>query len=367
MKKILILANSDIGLYNFRKEILRKFIDKNYEVHISLPNGPHIKKLIEIGCKFHETSVDRRGINPLVDLKLIVDYIKLIKNLKPDLVLTYTIKPNLYGGLVSRISNVKYITNITGIGTVFQKESFLKKIIVLLYRFSLKNAETLVFQNTENISAFKNNKIRGKKTTLIPGSGVNLLDFPYTPLRHNKEINFLFIGRIMGEKGINEFLYVAKEMQYKKVKFHVVGEIEESRLEKIINKYNAEKIIVYHGFQTNVKKYIEKSDCVINPSYHEGMSNVLLESGSMGRPLIASNISGCKETIDDSINGYLFDVKNGDSLLKAVKKFTELTNEEIREMSVASRMKMEVEFNRDSISKMYVDFANDIIGGNIND
>ena len=367
MKKILILANSDIGLHNFRKEILQGFIDENYEVHISLPNGPHIKKLVNLGCKFHETPVDRRGINPLVDLKLIVNYIKLIRKVKPDLVLTYTIKPNLYGGLVSRILNIKYIANITGIGTVFQKESILKKVIVLLYRFSLKNAKTLVFQNTENLSVFQKNNIKGKNTTLIPGSGVNLSDFSYTPLNKNSEINFLFIGRLMKEKGINEYLYVAKEMQYEKAEFHIVGPLEEPDLEKTINQYNSEGIIVYHGFQKNVKEYIEKSDCLINPSYHEGMSNVLLEAGSMGRPLIASNISGCKEIIDDSINGYLFDVKDGESLLKAAKKFTELTNDEIREMSMASRKKMETEFNREVIIKKYVNFANIITGGNKND
>ncbi|MEK4947789.1 glycosyltransferase family 4 protein [Carnobacterium sp. FSL W8-0810] len=366
MKKILILANSDIGLYNFRKEIIQGFVEENYEVHISLPNGPHVKKLIDLGCIFHETSVDRRGVNPLIDLKLIINYIKLIRNIQPNLVLTYTIKPNLYGGLVSRILNIKYIANITGIGTVFQKESFLKKIIVILYQFSLKNAETLIFQNTDNLSVFKNNKIKGKNATLVPGSGVNLLDFPYTNLRNNEEVNFLFVGRIMVEKGINEFLYVAKEMQYEKVKFHVVGEIEDPNLKKIVYQYNTEKIIDYHGFHKDVKKYIEKCDCLINPSYHEGMSNVLLEAGSMGRPLIASNISGCKEIIDDSINGYLFDVKDGESLLKVVKKFTELTNDEIKKMSKASRKKIEAEFNRNNITELYINFANNIIGGNIN-
>ena len=367
MKKILILANSDIGLHNFRKEILQGFIKENYEVHISLPNGPHIKKLIELGCNFHETAVDRRGINPLVDLKLIINYIKLLSIIKPDLVLTYTIKPNLYGGIVSRILNVKYITNITGIGTVFQKESFLKKLIVLLYRISLKNAETLVFQNAENLSAFEDNNIKGKKVTLIPGSGVNLLDYPYSPLEKNEENNFIFVGRVMEEKGINEFLYVAKEMQYEKVNFHVVGGIEEPHLKEIINQYEEEKIIVYHGFQREIKKYIKKSDCLINPSYHEGMSNVLLEAGSMGRPLIASNISGCKEVIDDSINGYLFDVKDEESLLSSVKKFTKLTIDEKIKMSKASRVKIESEFNRNNIIELYIDFANNIIGGKMND
>ena len=367
MKKILILTNSDIGLHNFRKEILKGLIDENYEVHISLPNGPHIKKLIEIGNIFHETPVDRRGINPIVDLRLIISYFKLIISIKPDLILTYTIKPNLYGGLVSRVLNKNYITNITGIGTVFQKENFLKRLIVILYRFSLKNAETLFFQNSENLSVFENNNIKGKTTTLIPGSGVNLLDFPYVPLKNNEKIIFLFVGRVMEEKGINEFLYVAKEMQNKKFEFQVVGEIEEPNLKKIIYQYNSESIIKYHGFQKNVKKYIENCDCVINPSYHEGMSNVLLEAGALGRPLIASNISGCKEVIDDSINGYLFDVKDEGSLLSSVKKFTKLTIDEKIKMSKASRVKIESEFNRNNIIELYIDFANNIIGGKIND
>lgn len=363
--KILILANNDIGLYNFRKEIVKGFIDEKYEVHISVPKGPRVEDLVDMGSIYHETYIDRRGINPFKDLKLILEYFKLIKKVKPDLILSYTIKPNLYGGLVSRILNVKYVTNITGIGTVFQKENLLKKLVVLLYRFSLKDSEMLLFQNKENQDIFKKNKIKSKSEKVIAGSGVNIKEFPFTPLQIKKEINFLFVGRLMGDKGINEYLNVAKLMKGDNVKFHVVGPTEEKEYEQKIQEYMENGIIYYHGFQKDIKKFIEFSDCLVNPSYHEGMSNVLLEAGSLGRPLIASNISGCKEIIDDSINGYLFDVKDEKSLLNTLEKFIRLSSSEINTMSIASRKKIEEEFNRNNIVNDYVNFANKIIGGNI--
>lgn len=363
--KILILANNDIGLYNFRKEIIKGFVDEKYEVHISVPSGPRVKDLTDIGSIYHEITIDRRGINPFKDLRLILEYYKLIKKVKPDLILTYTIKPNLYGGLVSRLMNVKYVTNITGIGTVFQKENILKRLVVLMYRFGLKNSEMLLFQNKENQEIFKKNNITGKSEKVIPGSGVNIIDFPFTPLQTKKEINFLFIGRLMEEKGIDEYLNVAKLMQGRNVKFHVVGPTEETMYGQKMQEYVENGIIYYHGFQKDIKKFIEYSDCLVNPSYHEGMSNVLLEAGSLGRPLIASNISGCKEIIDDSVNGYLFDVKNEKSLLNTLEKFMKLSSLEINSMSIASRKKIEEEFNRNNIVKEYVSFANKIIGGKI--
>lgn len=368
-KKVLVLVNHEITIFNFRRELIEKLIDEHYEVYITFPKGEKVPYFEELGCHYIETKVDRHGINPLVDFKLIVSYIKLMKSVKPDVVLTYTIKPNIYGGIVTRLLNKNQIANVTGIGTSFQENNIIKKIIVFLYKLSFKKTNILYFQNIENENIFLKNKIKAKKQRVLPGSGVNIKEFTYKPLKMKDEIDFIFIGRIMKDKGIEEYLYASKELKkiYQHCNFHIIGFFEDEKYKSMITDYEKRGIIKYHGFQKNVKKFIENSDCIVNPSYHEGMSNVLLEAGAMGRPLIASNISGCKEIIEESINGFLFEPKNKYDLLKKMKYFTELSEEEKDSMSLKSRKKIENEFNRDIIISDYMKNIKKLTGGYIDD
>lgn len=370
MKKVLILANNDIGLYNFRKEIIKKLIESGYSVYVSLPQGERIQDLIDMGCIYYETPIDRRGMNLIKDLKLLILYEKIVKEIDPDVILSYTIKPNIYGGLIARLKKKKYIANITGIGSVFQAENLIKKVISFLYRFSLKKAEFVFFQNQENMDIFEGNKIRGKKKLLIPGSGVNIHQFLPIAIDQEKEsLDFIFIGRIMKEKGIEEYLYAAKKIkeEYKYCKFHIIGSMEELEYEKVLRKYVEEKIIIYHGFDKDIQKYINNSDCVVLPSYHEGMSNVLLESGASARPLIASNISGCKEIIDENSNGYTFKVGDKEDLVKKINQFISLNKDERKCMGQKSRKKIENEFDRTIIVSKYKVVIDNLIGGDCND
>lgn len=210
MATVLILANSDIGLYNFRKELIQKLL-QTHQVYISLPDGNNISSLKKMGCNFIDTPVNRRGINPLDDLKLFLKYGRMLKKIKPDVVLSYTIKPNVYGGIGCRLRKIPFIPNITGLGSAIENESFIKKITLFLYRISLKRAECVFFQNNENKDFFVKNKIVSKNYKVIPGSGVNLnqfriLEYP----SYDKKVNFLFIARIMKEKGIDEYLKAAE-------------------------------------------------------------------------------------------------------------------------------------------------------------
>lgn len=348
MRKILILANNDIGLYKFRKELIEELL-KDSEVFISLPNGEFVKELVNMGCEFIDTRIDRRGVNPIVDLKLILTYNKIIKRLKPDLVITYTIKPNIYGGLISRIRKSNYATNITGLGTSFQREGLLKKFIISMYKISLKESKIVFFENEENQNTFIDNRIIAKaKTCKLNGAGVNLNEYSYMPYPDNNEpIRFLFVGRIMKEKGIEEFLEVAKEIksENKNIFFDIVGPKEDEYIE-ILTELQDKGIINYYGYQKDIRPFVIKAHCFVLPSYHEGMANTLLECGAMGRPLITSDIPGCREAVVEGKTGYLTKIQDKSDLYKNINKFLNLSYNDRAEMGKMSRIHIEKFFSK---------------------
>lgn len=337
--KIAILANSDIGLYKFRKELIQELINQGNEVYISLPNGVFIQPLTDLGCIFIETDVDRRGVNPFTDFKLIIRYLRLIAKLKPDLVITYTIKPNIYGGIVCRFLNLPYTINITGLGTSFQRDGFLKKLIVFSYRIACRKAHVIFFENEENQRSFVDNRIVKKENTYkLNGAGVNLEEYMFSEYPKNDSvIRFLFIGRVMKEKGVDELFDVAKRIKDKfdNVEFDIVGQFEDD-YEEIINDLDKKNVINYYGFQMDVKPFIRKAHCFVLPSYHEGMANTLLEAGAMGRPLITSNIYGCKDAVLDGETGYLVNSQDCQDLYAKISDFILLPFEQKRMMGYKS-------------------------------
>lgn len=354
--KVLILANFGMGLYNFRKELLEKLIEQNYKVYISLPNDEYVPKLIKLGCKFIDTNLDRRGTNPFSDFKLLLEYIKIIKDVEPDVVLTYTIKPNVYGGIACRITNTLYITNITGLGTSVENKGLIQKITLMLYRLGLKNASCVFFQNEDNQNFFNDKGIVNGRVKLIPGSGVNLLQHKYEVYPENTGIiKFLFIGRIMKAKGIEELLEAALivKKEFSNVQFELIGGIEEDYVNKL-REFDMAGIVKYNGQQDDVHSFIKKFHAVILPSYHEGMANVLLESASSGRPVLASRIPGCMETFEQGVTGIGFNVKSVDSLVNAIKKFIKLPYGQKKKMGIAGRRKMEKEFDRNIVVDSYI-------------
>lgn len=355
--KILVLANFGMGLYNFRKELLEELIKQGNEVYISLPDDEYVPKLKKIGCNFIDTYLERRGTNPVKDFKLLLDYTRIIRKIKPDVVLTYTIKPNVYGGIACAITKTPYITNITGLGTSVENKGIIQKVTLLLYKLGLNKASCVFFQNKTNRMFFKDNRIVESKTRLIPGSGVNLEQHRYEEYPMSDEvIRFLFIGRIMKAKGIEELLEAAKmvKAQYPNIQFHLIGGCEENYNEKL-NELERQDVIKYHGQQDDVHSFIKKSHAIILPSYHEGLANVLLESASSGRPVLASRVPGCVETFEDGVTGISFEVRDVESLVKAVSRFINLSYEQKREMGMAGRRKMENEFDRNIVIKAYMD------------
>ena len=361
--KILILANSVNGLYNFRSELVEELLNNNLKVYFSVPHkSSHdkVKLLEKMGATHIHTPIDRRGINPLEDLKLILEYRKIIKELAPDLILTYTIKPNIYGNWVANYYNIPSIMNVTGIGTSLTSK--LKYFVKPLYASACSRADKVFFQNESNRKLFLSNKmLTEEKTVLIPGSGVNVDKFkPLAKENTGPKVRFLFIGRIMKEKGIEEYLEAAELLSedYSNLEFQILGSYEEEKYRKIIENNSNVKHL---GYSKDVRQEIKEVDCVINPSYHEGMSNVLLESAAMAKPLIASDIPGCREIVDDGNNGLLFKVKSAQSLKDKIVQFINLSEEQRAEMGKESRKKIKKEFDRRIVINAYLKEINKII------
>ena len=363
LSRILIASNSIGGLYNFRRELIQKLIEEKYDVFISAPKGDRIAYFTQLGCNFIETNISRHGVNPISDLKLLLKYIEIIRKIKPDVVLTYTIKPNVYGGIACRIQKIPYIANITGLGTSIENDGIIQKIALGLYKVGLRKASCIFFQNSSNQKFFSDRNMIAGNTRLIPGSGVNINYhcFEEYPDDDNK-IKFLFLGRIMKDKGINELLDAAVQIKakYSNIYFNLIGDCEEDYYERL-KELQEKGIIKYHGRQSDVHSFIKESHAVILPSYHEGMSNVLLEAASTGRPVLASNIPGCKETFDEGVSGFGFEAKSVDSLVKVIIKFIELPYEKKKQMGLAGRKKMEREFDRNIVVNAYLDEINKVL------
>lgn len=359
MCRILILANFSVGLYDFRNELLERLLEE-HEVFVSIPDMVKAEELEKEGCRIINTPINRRGMNVREDIKLFFSYINLLKRIKPDLVLTYTVKPNVYGGLACSMKKIPYIVTVTGLGSTFQRDGMLKRMIIHMYRVGLKKAKCVFFQNIENRETFNKYKITGTSTKLVNGSGVNLDKHPFEEYPRENVIRLLFIGRVMKEKGIEEFLDAAKALHDKNIIFEIVGFCEED-YQKILDDYEKDGIIKQFGFQEEVHEYIKQASALVLPTYHEGMSNVLMEASATGRPVIASNISGCMEIFEEGVTGFGCEPRSSEDLIRAIRKFLLLSMEERAAMGKNARTKMEREFDRNKVVGVYINKINEVL------
>ncbi len=337
--KILIAANDSYGLYLFRRDLISRMISDGHIVFVSLPDGDCTQRIKALGCKFIKTEIDRRGINPKNDIILIRNYQKMLRKVNPDLVVTYTIKPNIYCGMAARRLGIPYAINITGLGTAFQKDGPLKALVKGLYHAGCDKAKVVFTENSgirEELISMK--LFPTEKIHVLRGAGVNTEHFAYTPYpAEDVPVKFLFIGRVMKEKGIDEFFSAARQLNKSGIlcEFHVAGDYEEDYHETIRSMQERENLF-YHGFMEDVRPLIASCHCFVLPSYHEGMANTLLECGAMGRPLITSAIHGCMEAVEEDVNGYLVPVQDAEGLYEAMKRFALLPHEQKEEMGMAS-------------------------------
>lgn len=354
--KIMILANSGGGLYRFRRELLEELV-KTHKVDICLPKDEFTEDLKNLGCNFIECNLlERHGMNPLKEVSLIRYYKQLLKSNRPDIVFTYTIKPNVYGGMMCGKFHIPYVANVTGLGTAVENPGLMQLVTVNLYKMGLKRAQKVFFQNTENRDFMCGKNAITGAYDLLPGSGVNLNQFAVSEYPEKEMVDFVFVGRMMKEKGIDNYLEAAEAItkKYPNTRFHICGEPEqnyESRIELL----KGNDRIIFHGMVKNMKDMYSKICCTIHPTYYpEGLSNVLLESAASGRPIITTDRAGCREVIDDGINGYVCKQNDTKDLIAQIEKFLAHSKEERKEMGLAGRRKVEKEFNRQIVIQKYL-------------
>lgn len=358
---VLILANSISGLHSFRKEVMGAICDAGYKVYISVPEeqskADYYNYFRKTGCEIVYTSLNRRGMNPLADLRLMLTYRKLMKKLKPLAVLSYTIKPNVYGGMAARLNHIPLLANVTGLGDAVENGGWLQQLTVFLYKLGLSNAHSIFFQNESNRTFCINAGIARKDSILLPGSGVNLYHhaFQSYPLEDRK-VRFLYIGRLLKDKGAEELFEAAQVVKsiYPNVEFQVIADAVDETYQAQLDELVEKGVIQFLGKQMDVRPFIGAIHCTIMPSYHEGMSNVNLESAANGRPVITTNVPGCRETVDDGRTGYLVEVKNAQSLIDAIDRFIALPYSQKVIMGQEARKKMEREFDRQIVVNAYL-------------
>lgn len=357
MRKVLFLVNHDVVIYNFRLELVERLRADGHEVVISSPYGERIEDLKALGCEYRDIELSRHGMNPVREMKLLFDYIRLIREVKPDIVFSYTIKPNIYGGMACALMGVPYVANITGLGTAVENGGFVQQLTVLLYKIAFARVQRVFFQNEENRAFFADRNIAVQKHGILPGSGVNLQRFSPLAYPEGETTEFVFISRIMREKGADQYLDAAEAIRkkYPNTVFHVCGFCEQD-YEKRLQDLQEKGIIVYHGMVRDVKAVLAKTHCTIHPTFYpEGLSNVLLESCACGRPIITTDRSGCREVVDDGINGLVVEQRSSEDLIEKIEAFLALPWEVRRDMGLQGRKKVEAQFDRQIIVEKYLE------------
>ena len=354
--RIMIVTNYGLGLYKFRRELVEVLLQTN-EVHICLPDSEYTEKLTALGCVFHRCEFDRHGTNPLAELKQISFYKQLLKVVKPDLVFTYTVKPNIYAGMACASLKVPYVANITGLGSAIENGGLMQKFLLVLYKRGLRRAQNVFFQNEANRDFMLNNGVVKGKYTMLPGSGVNLNEHKAEPYPMQQEpLVLVTVGRIMKDKGADEILYAAKiiRKEYPNVIFRLIGGFDGDYEEKVQAAVDAGDI-EYLGPQPDVHVWLTKAHAIVHASYHEGMSNVLLEAASCARPIIATDVAGCRETYENGVSGIACKARDGEDLVRAIRAFIALPYDQKVSMGQAGRKKAEAEFDRSIVVQKYLD------------
>ena len=359
-KTVLFLSNHFITLYNFRRELVARLLERGHRVVLSMPAMEQNVYFKDLGCEIIETPMSRRGMDPLEDLRLLRQYRRIMRAVDPDVIFSYTIKPNIYGTLASNALGYRQICNITGTGATFLKENLLSRLVRELYRISIRKCSKVFFQNTGDRDYFIRHGMVKDNWDMLPGSGVNLEQHALAPMPDDGEIRFLYIGRIMAVKGIDQYLQCAKAIRarHPDTRFYLAGFIEEAALEPVMKEYTEAGIVEYLGFRDDIDDWIRHCHCTVLPSLGgEGVPNVLLESAAAGRACIASNINGSREVIEDGVTGYLYPVGDTEALIDRVERFLALSSAERQAMGLRGHEKAAREFDREKVIARYVEEA----------
>ena len=369
--KIALLSNTAWYLWNFRRGLIQALQANGETIYIVAPIDETIPKLQKIGCQILQIDVSSKGKNPLEEIKVIFRYLKILKEVQPDVILTFTIKPVVYGGLAARYLRMPVVHTITGLGTVFITPGWITRIVRFLYRIALLSAHRIYFQNVDDRKLFADmNIIELGRSEIIPGSGIDIHHFVLGELGSRNQNDgytiFLFVGRILRDKGIIEYMDAAKAVKriFRNTRFQVLGPLGTNNSSALnsedLEPYLTDGVIEYLGQAEDVRPFIDDVDCVVLPSYREGLPRVLLEASAMSKPIIASDVSGCREVVKNGQNGLLCKPKCSTDLAEKMKTILCLSQKEKRIMGTAGRERVVKLFNEEFVVQRYVNTVRSI-------
>ena len=361
-KVAIVCSNYAWTIFNFRMPLIKKLKERGYTVVVVTQFDGYEQLFGENVDQVKSLFISRKGVNPFVDVVTVLDLFKHLLIIKPSVLFLFTIKPVIYGSFVAKLLKVQTIATITGLGTSFIVQGFITKVVKFLYKNALPSVSTVFFQNSDDKSLFlTHGLVKPKACRLSPGSGVDLNKFAYSELPLSQNLTFLLVARMLWDKGVGEFVDAARviKLKYPNTRFQLLGpmSVENHSLisRKYIYQWQEEGVIDYLGETDNVISYLKSASCIVLPSYREGTSRVLLEAAAIGRPLIATDVPGCREVIEDGMNGFLCESRDYLSLSQKMEKMLLLPYESRRVMGKNGRRKVEQEFDQDFVCQLYLD------------
>lgn len=367
-KKVVIALNTAWNLVNFRAGLIRALVAHGYEVVAIAPEDEYAGKLKDLGCRFEPIPMDNKGTHPGRDLLLMWRFFRILRTEKPDIYLGYTVKPNIYGSIVAHALRVPVINNIAGLGTVFTSNGWLTSLVKGLYRLALSRSAKVFFQNNEDREIFVNARLVSiSATDRLPGSGINLSEFSPAPLPGKQTIRFLLIARMLWEKGVGEFVAAAQLLRQRGVnaEFCLLGFLDAQNPKAIsrsqMDSWVKDGFIQYLGTSDHVANEISQADCIVLPSfYREGTPRTLLEAAAMARPIVTTDSVGCREVVDNGVNGFLCVPKDAHDLAEKLMLMASLSSTERTEMGLRGRKKVEAEFSEHIVISKYLSAIEEI-------
>jgi glycosyltransferase involved in cell wall biosynthesis len=363
MRTVVISINASWNVYNFRRGLIRELQQAGYRVVALSPDDGHAPRLAELGVEHVPLAMDSAGVSPLRDLGLLLRYWRALRRIRPDAFLGYTAKPNVYGSLAAHSLGIKVVNNVSGLGTAFIKRGLLTRIVKLLYRLAFRRSATVFFQNPEDLDLFVRERIvRADKAALLPGSGVDLSLFAPQPKPAGESgFAFILVARLLWDKGVGEYVEAARALRrtHPEARLRLLGFVDVANRTAVpradVDRWVAEGTIDYLGAADDVRPFIAAADCVVLPSYREGLPRVLLEAAAMARPLIASDAPGCRHVVEEGVNGFLCAVRDAGSLADAMRRMIALPPERRAAMGAAARARIEREFDERIVAARYVE------------
>lgn len=368
--KVAIVLNTSWNIYNFRLNFVKTLIAQGHEVHTVAPHDDFTEKLVEVGCVHHDVRMDSRGANPIKDSALVFEFFLIYRRMRPDVVLHYTIKPNIYGTLAAAMLRIPVVNNVCGLGTIFLNDNWVSKIAISLYKLAFRYPKKVFFQNPDDLALFVDKKIISEQITdLLPGSGIDLTHFTAADFKRNKEFTFLLISRLITDKGILEFIDAVKKLKASglKARFQILGSKDPKHQRgiplNVIEDWVTSSTIEYLGTTKDVRKFIEQADCIVLPSYREGTPRTLLEASSIAKPIVATDVPGCHNVVDHNFNGLLCKHRDADDLANKMLQMANFDDATLKTLGENGRRKMVEKFDEKIVIGKYLTALADLRPG----